>query len=73
MEGQCWLNYFGHLIPRLTHRKDLMLGKDEAMRMREDEMGGWYPQINGHEMSSSQEILNGQIDGRESHNVGVQA
>ena len=47
------LQYFGHLIQRTDSlEKALMLGKIEGWRRRgttEDEMVGWYHQLNGHE------------------------
>ena len=39
------LQYFGHMMQRTdSFEKTLMLGK-----MTEDEMVGWYHQLNGHE------------------------
>ena len=45
------LQYFGHLIQRANSlEKALMLGKTEGrIRGWEDEMVGWYHQLNGHE------------------------
>ena len=39
------LQYFGHLIRRLTHSKDPDAGRDwgqEEKRVTEDEMAGWH-------------------------------
>ena len=46
------LQYFGHLMGRVDSlEKTLMLGKIKGKRRRgwEDEMVGWYHQLNGHE------------------------
>ena len=46
------LQYFGHLMRRVDSlEKTLMLGKIEGRRKgtREDEVVGWYHQLNGHE------------------------
>ena len=47
------LQYFGHLMQRAdSFEKTLMLGKIEGRRrsgMTENEMVGWYHQLNGHE------------------------
>ena len=47
------LRYFGHLMRRAdSFEKTLMLGKIEGRRrsgMTENEMVGWYHQLNGHE------------------------
>ena len=48
------LQYFGHLMGRTDSlEKTLMLGKIEGRRRRrettEDEMFGWYHQLDGHE------------------------
>ena len=47
------LQYFGHLMQRTDSLgKTLMLGKTGDRRrsgMIEDEMVGWYHQLNGHE------------------------
>ena len=46
------LRYFGHLMRRAdSFEKTLMLGKIEGRRrsgMTENEMVGWYHQLNGH-------------------------
>ena len=46
------LQYFGHLVRRTdSFEKTLMMGKIEGRRekgMTEDEMVGWYHQLNGH-------------------------
>ena len=47
------LQYFGHLVGRSdSFEKTLMLrgiGGQEEKRMTEDEMAGWYHQLDGHE------------------------
>ena len=52
------LQYFGHLMPRVDSlEKTLMLGGiggrrdwgQEEKGMTEDEMAGWYHQLDGHE------------------------
>ena len=47
------LQYFGHLMKRANSlERTLMLGKIEGRRRSgatEDEMVGWYHQLNGHE------------------------
>ena len=46
------LQYFGHLIQRAyPFEKTVVLGKIEGRRKgtREDEVVGWYHQLNGHE------------------------
>ena len=50
------LQYFGHLMQRATSlEKNLMLGKIEGRRRRgkQDEMDGWYHQLNGHEFEQT--------------------
>ena len=48
------LQYFGHLMQRVEITgKDSDAGRDwgqEEKRMTEDEMAGWHPQRNGHEI-----------------------
>ena len=44
------LQYFGHLMRRANSlEKILMLGKIKGRRRREDEIGRWHHQLNGHE------------------------
>ena len=45
------LQYFGHLMRRNDSLKTLVLGKIEGRRRRgqQDEMVGWYHQLNRHE------------------------
>ena len=60
LEGQMLklkLQYFGHLkwLPD-SLEKTLMLGKIDGRRRRgttEDEMVGWYHQLNGHEFEQT--------------------
>ena len=51
------LQYFGHLMRRTdSFGKGLNAGKNwrqEEKRMTEDEMVGWYHQLNGHEFDST--------------------
>ena len=45
------LQYFGHLMRRLTFEKDPDAGRDwgqEKKGMTEDEMAGWHHQLDGH-------------------------
>ena len=55
------LQYFGHLMRRANSlEKTLMLVKIEGKRRKgttEDEMAGWHHQLNGHELSKLQEIM----------------
>ena len=46
------LQYFGHLMRKLTHWKDLDAGRDwgqEDKGTTEDEMAGWHHRLDGHE------------------------
>ena len=46
------LQYFGHLMRKLTHWKDLDAGRDwgqEEKGTAEDEMAGWHHRLDGHE------------------------
>ena len=50
------LQYFGHLMRRADSLgKTLMLDKTESKRRRarQDEMVGWYHQLNGHELEQT--------------------
>ena len=50
------LQYFGHLMRRADSLgKTLMLDKTEGKRRRgrQDEMVGWYHQLNGHELEQT--------------------
>ena len=58
------LQYFGHLMRRADSLgKTLMLDKTEGKRRRarQDEMVGWYHQLNGHEFE--QTLGNGEEQG----------
>ena len=58
------LQYFGHLMRRADSLgKTLMLDKTEVKRRRgrQDEMVGWYHQLNGHEFE--QTLGNGEEQG----------
>ena len=57
------LQFFGRLIQKADSlEKTLMLGKIEGGRrkMTEDEMVGWYHQLNGHEFEQALEAGDGQ-------------
>ena len=46
------LQYFGHLMGRVTHWKSPDAGRDwgqEEKGTTEDKMTGWYHQLDGHE------------------------
>ena len=46
------LQYFGHLMRKLTHWKDLDAGRDwgqEEKGTAEDEMAGWHHRLDGRE------------------------
>ena len=49
------LQYFGHLMRRAYSLENtLMLGNlEEEKGMTEDEMVGWYHQLNGHEFEQA--------------------
>ena len=53
------LHYFGHLMQRTDSLEEtLMLGKIETRRRgRQDEMVGWYHQLNGCGFEQTQEIV----------------
>ena len=56
------LQYFGHLMRRTDSlEKTLMLGKIEGRRRRrettEDEMFGWYHQLDGHEFEQLRKLV----------------
>ena len=52
--------YFGHLMQGADLlEKTLMLGKIEEKGTTEDEMVGWYYQLNGHEFEEILEVGNG--------------
>ena len=64
------LQYFGHLMRR-TDSLEKTLGKDrrqEEKRATEDEMVGWYHQLNGHESLSK---LQETVKDREAWRAGV--
>ena len=64
------LQFFGRLIQKADSlEKTLMLGKIEGGRrkMTEDEMVGWYHQLNGHEF---EQALG---DGEEQESLAVHA
>ena len=58
------LQYFGHLMRRAESlEKTLMLGKIEGRKekgMTEDEVVGWYHQLNGHGFGWTPEVGDGQ-------------
>ena len=56
------LQYFGHLMQRLTHWKRLMLGKIEGRRRRgqQNEMVGWHHRLNAHEFEQALGVGDGQ-------------
>ena len=57
------LQYFGHLMWRADIWKDPDAGKDwgwEEKRTTEDEMVGWYHQLNGHEFEQAPGVDDGQ-------------
>ena len=57
------LQYFGHLMQRANSLiKTLMLGKIEGRRSRgqQDEMVGWYCQLNRHEFEQAPGVGDGQ-------------
>ena len=58
------LQYFGHLVQRTdSWKKTLMLGKTEGKRSigaTENEMIGWYHQINAHESEQTPRGSEGQ-------------
>ena len=56
------LQYFGHLMQRADLlEKTLMLGKIEGKKgATEDEIVGWYHQLNGHEFGQTVEDGDGQ-------------
>ena len=58
------LQYFGHLMQRAESlKKTLMLGKIEEQEdkgMTEDEMAGWYHQLDGHEFEQAVGVGDGQ-------------
>ena len=50
------LQYFGHLMRRIDSLEDTDAGRhwgQEEKGMTEDEMVGWYRQINGHEFEQA--------------------
>ena len=50
------LQYFGHLMWKADSEKDADSGKvwgQEEKRAIEDEMVGWYHQLNGHEFAQT--------------------
>ena len=53
------LQYFGHLMQRADSlEKTLMLGKIEGKKgATEDEIVGWYHQLNGHEFEQTWEMV----------------
>ena len=55
------LQYFGHLMREVDSlEKALMLGKTEGKRIigaTENEMVGWYHQINGHESEQTPVVV----------------
>ena len=53
------LQYFGHMMQRADSlEKTLMQGKSEAggQSVIEDEMVGWYHQLNGHEFEQTPRV-----------------
>ena len=57
------LQYFGHLMGKAGSGKDPDAGKDwgqEEKGEAEDEMIGWYHQLNGHEFEETLEDSRGQ-------------
>ena len=61
------LQYFGHLMWAANSlEKSMMLGKTEGRKrrghQRMDEMAGWHPQCNGHELGQTSGGEDGQRD-----------
>ena len=55
------LQYFDHLMQSADSlEKTLMLGKIKGRRRREDEIGRWHRQLNGHEFEQGPGVGDGQ-------------